>query len=216
MAFQLTPEIERYVLSHSVGYGAAGESLVEETARLGDPAVMMLAKEQYALLRFLTGLLGCTKALDVGTFTGLSALAFAEGMGSDGRVTTIDRDAPWVEIARRHWKSAGVVERIEAIHGEAIDVLLDLVDASSRFDIVFLDVDKARIGEYFDAVFELLEPRGIIAIDNTLWHGWVLDERRIDVDTEGMRAFNERIAGDERVEVVMLPIGDGLTLVRRR
>jgi predicted O-methyltransferase YrrM len=216
MAFQLTPEIEKYVLSHSVGYGPAGASLVEETAALGDPAVMMLAKEQYALLRFFAGMLGCRSALDVGTFTGLSALAFAEGMGSEGRVTTIDRDRPWIEIARRHWRTAGVLDRIEAINGEAIDVLSRLVNSNTRFDIAFLDVDKARIGDYFDAVLKLLEPRGLIAVDNTLWHGWVLDEWRGDADTVGMRAFNDRIAGDDRLEAVMLPIGDGLTLVRMR
>ena len=215
MAFQLEPDREAYILEHSVGYGPSGEALVAETAALGDPAVMMLAKEEYALLRFLAGALRCRRALDVGTFTGLSALALADGMGSEGRVISIDRHAPWVEIARRHWKSAGVDERIEVRLGEAGDLLRDLPTAD-KFDLVFLDVDKAGLTRYLERSLELLSPGGVIAIDNTLWHGWVLDAGRTDADTRGVREVNRRIAGDPALEVVLLPVGDGLTLVRRR
>jgi len=215
MAFQLAPDIEDYVLAHSARYGASGAALVAETAALGDPAVMMLAKEEYALLRFLCGALGCRRALDVGTFTGLSALALADGMGPAGRVVTIDRHRPWVDIARKHWRSAGVDERIEVRLGEAIDVLNDLASADT-FDIVFLDVDKARLCAYLDASLRVLAPGGVIAVDNTIWHGWVLDARRDDADTRGVRALNDRLAADHGLEVVLLPVGDGLTLVRRR
>lgn len=217
MAFQLPPEMEAYVLASSIGYGSSGAALAEETAALGDPAVMMLAKEEYAVLRFLAGVLGCRQALDVGTFTGLSALAFAEGMGAAGRVVSIDRHRPWVEIAQRHWTSAGVQDRIEVHYGEAVDMLAELALTSGQaFDIAFLDVDKARIHDYFMATLDLLAPKGVIIVDNTLWHGWVLDPARRDPDTEGLRAFNHRIAHDERFEAVLLPVGDGLTLVRRR
>ena len=216
MFFELPLDVEGYVLAHSVGYGAPGVALVTETAALGDPAVMMLAKEQYPLFRFLAGLLECKRALDVGTFTGLSALAFADGMGPDGRVVTIDRDAEWVVMARKCWVAAGVGARIDARVGEARDVLRELeTHPGERFDIVFLDVDKARVAEYFEAALKLLTPSGLIMVDNTLWHGWVLDRTRTDPDTEGMRAFNDRIAGDERFEAVVLPIADGLTLIRR-
>lgn len=217
MAFQLDAAIEDYLLAHSSSYGASGAALADETATLGDPAVMMLAREQYALFRFLCGLLGCRRALDVGTFTGLSTLAFAEGMGPEGRVTTIDRTPAWVEIARRHWRAAGVEDRIEAHVGEAIDVLERLsASMQDRFDIVFIDVDKARVGDYFEHALALLAPRGLIMVDNVLWHRWVLDGQRVDADTQGMRMFNERVARDPRVETVMLPIADGLTLIRRR
>jgi predicted O-methyltransferase YrrM len=217
MAFQLSEDMEAYVLACSVSYGASGAALVAETAALGDPAVMMLAKEEYALLRFLAGALGCTRALDVGTFTGLSALAFAEGMGPDGRVVSIDRHREWVEIAKRHWKSAGVLDRIDVRQGEAIDVLAELAGASEDlFDIVFLDVDKARIHDYFRATLDLLSPKGVVIVDNTVWHGWVLEPGRRDPDTEGLRKFNEAIARDPTLEVVLLPVGDGLTLIRRR
>ncbi len=215
MAFQLPPEMESYVLSHSVGYGTAGAALTDETATLGDPAVMMLAKEEYALLRFLAGLLRCRRALDVGTFTGLSALAFAHGMGPSGRVVTIDRDPSWIGIAQRHWRDAGVAERIDVVTAEAGDALAELArDPLQRFDIAFLDVDKARIQDYLEATLALMGAGGLIVVDNTIWHGWVLDPQRSDPDTRGMREFNDRIAGDARLEVVLLPVGDGLTLIR--
>ena len=215
MAFQLEPEVEGYILARSVGYGPAGAALVEDTAALGDPAVMMLAKEEYALLRFLAGALGCRRALDVGTFTGLSALAMAEGMGPDGRVISIDRHAEWIEIARRHWRSAGVDGCVEVRKGEAIDVLRDL-PKDAKFDLVFIDVDKAGLTLYVDRALQLLSPTGVIAVDNTIWHGWVLDASRDDSDTRGVRELNDRIAADADLEVVLLPIGDGLTLIRRR
>jgi O-methyltransferase len=217
MYFQLETAIEEYVVAHSESYGASGAALVNETAALGEPAVMMIAKEQYALLRFLTGLLGCKHALDIGTFTGLSALAFAEGMGPGGRVTTIDRNRAWVEIAQKHWNAAGIDERIDVVIGEAIDILTRLTtSANARFDLVFIDVDKARISEYYEHALNLLAPGGLILVDNALWHGWVLDRARDDVDTEGMRTFNERIARDARVKAVLLPIADGMWLISRR
>jgi predicted O-methyltransferase YrrM len=216
MFFQLDSDVERYVLSHSVGYGASGTALVDESAALGDPAVMLLGKEQYPLFRFLAGMLGSKRALDVGTFTGLSALAFAQGMGPTGRVVTIDRSAEWVAVAKRHWASAGVDDRIDARIGEADAVLRALAAEGARFDIAFLDVDKARTSEYFEATVGLLASDGLIMVDNTFWHGWVLDQNRNDQDTAGMRSFNDRIAKDERFEAVVLPIADGLTMVRRR
>lgn len=216
MAFQLTEEYEDYVLTHSSSYTKSGAALAAETFALGEPAAMMLAKEQYPLFGFLTRVLGCSRALDVGTFTGFSALAFAEAVGSRGKVVTIERSSRWAEIARRHWRKAGVTGRVDARHGEAGEVLQELAAAGERFDIVFVDVDKARIQTYFEAVLGLLEPHGLIMIDNTLWHGWVLDEHRTDADTAGMREFNERLVADPRVEAVMVPIGDGVTLIRRR
>jgi predicted O-methyltransferase YrrM len=216
MAFQLPEALESYVLAHSTGYGTSAAPLADTTAALGDPAVMMLAREQYALFRFLCALLGCRNALDVGTFTGMSALAFAQGMGPDGRVVTIDRTPEWTHIGRRHWRAMDVSDRIEVRLGEASDVLRDLASThAGLFDIAFLDVDKARIQEYFDAVLTLLAPRGLVLVDNTLWHGWVLDAARADPDTEGMRRFNENVAHDRNLEVVLVPIGDGLSLIRR-
>lgn len=217
MAFMLPPVLESYVLAHSPGYDAAAAALADETVALGEPGVMMLGKEQFALFRFLCGLLGCRRALDVGTFTGMSALAFALGVGEHGQVVTIDRSAAWLPIARRHWQSAGVAGRIDARQGEAVDVLRDLAAArTAPFDIAFIDVDKARVREYVDLTLSLLAPRGLLIVDNVLWHGWVLDATKQDSDTQGMRRFNQDIASETSVEAVVVPIADGITLVRRR
>ncbi len=192
MAFQLSEPVESYILEHSNGYARIAAALATETAALGDPAVMMLAKEQYALLHFLCGLMRCRRALDVGTFTGMSALAFAAGVGPDGQVVTIDRTTAWLDIAQRHWRALGAGDRVDARIGEATTILRDLAaEPEQRFDIAFLDVDKARIQEYFDATLKLMSPQGLVVVDNTLWHGWVLDNARDDPDTAGMRAFNE-------------------------
>jgi predicted O-methyltransferase YrrM len=130
-------------------------------------------------------------------------------------VISIDRHSGWVEIARRHWRSAGVDARIDVRQGEALDVLLEL-PAEATFDLVFLDVDKAGLTRYVERTLQLLSPTGVIAVDNTLWHGWVLDATRGDADTQGVRDLNDRIAADPGLEVVLLPVGDGLTLIRRR
>jgi caffeoyl-CoA O-methyltransferase len=216
MYFQLDERAESYVLSRSSGYSSAARALALETEALGDPAVMMLGKEQFALFRMLCALLRCRRALDVGTFTGLSALAFAEGMGRQGQVTTIDRDPQWSSLAHRHWSAAGVAARIDARIGEADAVMRELMREGTRFDIVFIDVDKARVHEYVELAFDMLSAQGLVMVDNTLWHGWVMDSTRNDADTTGMRAFNDAIAADPRIESALLPIADGLTLLRTR
>lgn len=217
MAFQLPDALEGYVLAHSTGYDDVAAALAAETVALGEPGVMMLGKEQFALFRFLCGLLHCRRALDVGTFTGMSALALATGMGPEGRVVSIDRTQAWAEIAHRHWTAAKVMDRIDMRIGEAIDVLHALAAAGERpFDIAFIDVDKARVSDYVEIVLGLLAPGGLIIVDNAAWHGWVLDAARSDADTEGMRRFNRDIARDPRVEAVLLPIADGMNLIRRR
>lgn len=213
MAFQLDEAREAYVLANSPGYDSAADALARETNALGDPAVMMLGKEQFGLLGFLAR--GCKLALDLGTFTGLSAMALARAM-PDGRVITVDRSREWMSIAERHWQAAGVRERIDARVAEVDQVLADLARSGERVDFAFIDVDKAGLTRYADAILDVLAPDGVIAADNTLWHGWVLDPERQDADTEGVRRFNERVAQDPGLEVVMLPIADGMTLVRRR
>lgn len=220
MAFLLTPAVESYVLARSSSYSPQGDALFADTVALGEPAIMMLAREQYALFRFLAAHLRWRRVLDIGTFTGLSAQAFAEGMAqgssSSGRVVTIDRDRAWLDIARRHWNAAGVAERIDVLTGEALPTLRSLSDAPDLlFDFIFIDADKALVGDYVDEALRLLAPNGLIGVDNALWHGWVMDDSHHDADTDGMRAFNDRMAFDARIETVMLPIADGLTLIRR-
>lgn len=217
MRFQLDAALEPYVLEHAGGYRPHGAALAAATEALGEPAVMMLAKEQYALFRFLSAHMHCRRALDLGTFTGLSALAFAEGMGAGGRVVTVDRDASWLDMARSHWRAADCEPRIDFRAGEAVRVLDQLAgEPDQRFDIAFIDLDKAHIAEYVEKTLRLTNPGGLVIVDNVMWHGWVLDPERDDPDTAGMRRFNDAIARDPRVETVMLPIADGMTLIRRR
>ncbi len=217
MCFQLDPALEPYVLERGGGYRPHGAALAAATEALGEPAVMMLAKEQYALFRFFAAHLACRRALDLGTFTGLSALAFAEGMGPEGRVVTVDRDASWLDIAKSHWRAAGCESRIDFRVGEAVDVLKQLAaEPEQRFDIAFIDLDKAHIGEYVELTLRLLDPGGLLMVDNVLWHGWVLDPARDDADTVGMRRFNDAVTRDPRLDAVLLPIADGMTMIRRR
>jgi len=213
MAFQLPPEREAYVIANSSGYSKAAAALAAETAALGDPAVMMLGKEQYGLIKFLARLVGCRLALDLGTFTGSSALALAEA-SPHTHVITVDRSKEWSSIAERHWRAAGVRDRIDARHVEADEALTELTKRGERIDFAFIDVNKAGLPRYADAILQLLSPSGMIAVDNTLWHGWVLDPQRTDADTEGVRRFNRRVATDSSLESVVLPIADGMTLVR--
>jgi caffeoyl-CoA O-methyltransferase len=213
MAFQLDETLEAYVLANSAGYGGAADALAGETTALGEPAVMMLGREQYALLKFLAK--GSRLALNLGTFTGLSALALAEGM-PEGRVITVDRSDEWASIAERHWQGAGVRERIDARHADADDVLAEMAAAHAQVDFAFIDIDKAGMRRYAEAVLHMLGPTGMLAVDNTLWHGWVMDPARSDADTEGVRRFNAWITQNPSVEAVMLPIADGMTLVRKR
>jgi len=212
MAFELDAAREAYVLANSAGYGQAADALARETTALGEPAVMMLAKEQFALLKFLVR--GSRLALDLGTFTGLSALALAEGM-PEGKVVTVDRSTEWASIAVRHWQSAGVRARIDARHAEADAVLADLAAANAQLDFAFVDIDKAGMRRYAETILRMLRPGGMLAVDNTLWHGWVLDPARNDADTEGVRRFNAWITQESRAEAVMVPIADGMTIVRR-
>jgi predicted O-methyltransferase YrrM len=221
MAFLLPPAVETYVLARSSAYSPGGDALFADTVALGDAAIMMLAREQYALFRFLAAHLRWRRVLDIGTFTGLSAQAFAEGMAqgsaSPGRVITIDRDRAWLDIARRHWSAAGIADRIDVLTGEALPTLRGLSDVpEALFDFVFIDADKALVADYVEEALRLLAPGGLIGVDNALWHGWVMDEAHRDADTDGMRAFNDRMASDTRIETVIMPIADGLTLIRRR
>lgn len=217
MAFALPASLEAYVLACSSGYDRHAAALAHETQALGDAAVMMLGKEQFALFRFFCGMLGARRALDVGTFTGMSALALAGGVGPAGKVVTLDRTRAWLDIAQRHWNAAGVADRIDVRTGEAIDVLQALRAAGEApFDIAFLDVDKARIADYLFATLDLMAPRGLVIVDNAAWHGWVLDNDRTDPDTVGMRELTRVLAADATLEAVMLPVADGMMLVRRR
>jgi caffeoyl-CoA O-methyltransferase len=175
---------------------------------------MQIAPEQGAFLTILTRLIGARQAVEVGTFTGYSALSIARGLPTGGRLLCCDVNEEWTSIGRRYWAEAGLSDRIELRLGPAVDTLAAL-PAGVSLDLAFIDADKPNYGRYYDEILCRLRPNGVILVDNVLWHGAVVDDSH-DANVDAIRAFNDRIAGDDRVEAVMLPISDGLTLIRKR
>jgi O-methyltransferase len=188
----------------------------EETARL--PGVhMLLAPEQAQLMALLARLLGVRRYLEIGTYTGYSALAIAFALEPDGRVVTCEIDQAIAATAQRHWRHAGVTDKIELRLGPALKTLNAMLaqDERGRFDMAFIDADKENLLAYYERCHALVRVGGSILIDNTLWSGSVADDSDHDPSTEAIRAFNMFVHGDQRVEMVLLPIGDGLTLARK-
>jgi caffeoyl-CoA O-methyltransferase len=213
-SFFLSPEIHAYLVAHGTPPDPILGQLARETAQVGPLAVMQVAPEQGALLTFLTRLLGARRAIEVGTFTGYSALCIARGLPADGRLLCCDVSEEWTAVARRYWEKAGVSDRIELRIAPAADTLRALPERE-EWDLGFIDADKPGYPVYYEEILRRLRPGGLILADNVLWMGRVADPAADDPATRAIRAFNDRVARDERVEKVMLPISDGLTLVRK-
>jgi caffeoyl-CoA O-methyltransferase len=203
-----------YLVTHRSPDDAIVEELREETARLGGSAVMQIAPDQATLLRILVSAIGARRAVEVGTFTGLSALAIARGLPPEGRLLCFDISEEWTAIARRHWEKAGVADRIELHVGPAGPALSALPE-DPPLDFAFIDADKKGYPVYWDAIVRRLRPGGLVAVDNVLWEGEVVQADADGEDVVAIRAFNEKVLADERVESVMLAVADGLTLARR-
>ncbi|MDJ0894421.1 MAG: class I SAM-dependent methyltransferase [Alphaproteobacteria bacterium] len=187
-----------------------------ETARLPD-AGMQIAPEQGLFLRLLIRLTGATRCLEVGTFTGYSALVIASTLPPKGRLTCCDISKEYTDIALRYWDKAGLTDKISLRLGPALETLPDLLDTDGpgSFDFAFIDADKENYVSYYERCMELIRPGGLIAVDNVLWGGAVIDRARTDADTEGVRALNEHVCTDRRVTTAMVPIGDGMTLAMK-
>ena len=190
-------------------------ALVEETAALGAVAGMQIAPEQGAFLTVLTRLIGARRAIEIGTFTGYSALCIARGLPDDGRLLCCDVSEEWTAVGKRAWAKAGVADRIDLRIAPALDTLAAL-PADTQFDLAFIDADKPNYANYFDALLPKMRTNGAILVDNVLWDGRVVKPDADDENTVAIRAFNDTVAHDDRVDAVMLPIADGLTLVRKR
>ena len=213
-SFLLTQAVADYLGAHNPPMDEVQQSLIEQTAALGDISRMQIAPEQGAFMTLLARLLDVKFAVEVGTFTGYSALSIARGMNSQGRMICCDVSEEWTAVARRHWEMAGVGDRIELRIAPALDTLRALPNTHS-IDMAFIDADKTSYLSYYEELLPRLSQNGVILIDNVLWSGRVIDGSD-DADVVAIRAFNDRVAADERCESVMLPIADGLTLVRRR
>lgn len=212
----LDERLHRYLLAHGVREHPALARLRAETAALPE-ARMQIAPEQGAFMGWLVRLLDARKILEIGTFTGYSALAMALALPPGGRLVTCDVSEPWTAIARRHWAEAGVADRIELRLGPAAETLAALErDGAGPFDLAFIDADKPSYPDYYEVCLRLLRPGGVILVDNVLWGGAVADPDACDPDTEAIRAFNRRLADDARVDLAVIPLADGLALARKR
>jgi caffeoyl-CoA O-methyltransferase len=211
----LSPELHAYLVAHGTPPDPVQRELIAETARLGPIAVMQVAPEQGAFLTLLARLIRAREAVEVGTFTGYSSLAIARGLEPGGRLLCCDVSAEWTAIARRAWERAGVAERIELCIAPAAETLRALPE-TPRFDLAFIDADKENYATYYEEILKRTRPGGVILVDNVLWSGAVIDPATQDPNTRAIRAFNDRVASDPRVDCVMTPISDGLTLLRKR
>jgi caffeoyl-CoA O-methyltransferase len=214
-AFNLAPEVHQYLVAHGAPPDAIQRELIEETKRLGGISLMQIAPEQGAFMTILARLLGARRAVEVGTFTGYSALCIARGLPPDGHLLCCDVSEEWTAIARRYWEKAGVADRIELAIGPGADTLRAL-PRKETLDLAFIDADKPGYPVYYEEILARLRPGGVILADNVLWMGRVADPAIDDPQTQAIRSFNDLVANDERVDKVMLPISDGLTIARKR
>jgi caffeoyl-CoA O-methyltransferase len=206
-----------YLLAHSLREDPALAALRAETA--SHPRVnMQIAPEQGQFMQMLVRLCGARRAIEVGVFTGYSSLAVMLAMPKDARLLALDISEEYTAVARRHWRAAGVSDRIELVIAPARDTL----DArlaqgeAGRYDFAFIDADKTGYLAYYERLMKLLRPGGLIVVDNTLWNGEVANPENRDADTEALRAFNDALHRDTRIDLALLPVGDGLTLARLR
>ncbi len=208
--------IENYVWSHTRESDAA-RRLRAETAKLPQ-AQMQIGPDQAAFLALLVRSIGARRCVEIGTFTGMSALAVAGALPDDGKLVCCDISVEWTTIARRYWAEAGVAARIELRLAPALDTLRDLIvrDGEGSYDFAFIDADKSGYADYYETCLRLLRPGGLIALDNMLWSGRVADAQVHDADTDAIRALNAKIHADARVDASLLTVGDGVMLVRKR
>ncbi len=212
---RLTQPTYDYLVAHRSDHDPVLAELAEATRALGGVSAMQIAPEQGAFLTLLTRILGVRRAIEVGTFTGYSALCIAKGLGADGRLLCCDVSDEWTRIAREHWQKAGVAERIELRLGPALDTLRAL-PPEPQVDLAFIDADKPNYHHYYEEILPRLRPNGVILFDNVLWSGTVADPQNQEANTVALRALNDALVADPRVECVMLAVADGLTLVRKR
>jgi caffeoyl-CoA O-methyltransferase len=211
----LTPPLYEYLVAHNPPPDDVLRALAAETAELGSISLMQVAVEQGAFLGFLARVIGARRAVEVGTFTGYSAISIARGLPPDGHLLCCDVSEEWTAVARRYFTRAGLGGRIELRLGPALDTLRAL-PPTPEIDLAFIDADKPNYRAYYEELLPRLSPRGVIVFDNVLWMGQVIDASDLSESTVAMRAVNDLLARDERVEAVMLPVADGITLVRRR
>lgn len=209
---EIAPRIADYVVGFGTRETAVQRRLRAVTRRI-PMGTMQIGPDQAALMQVLVRALGARRCLEIGTFTGYSSLAVALALPPGGKLVCCDMSVEWTNVARRFWKLASVSHKIQLHIGPAIQTLKKL---KGPFDFAFIDADKENYQNYFERCLKLVRRGGIIAIDNTLWHGRILDRRDRTADTRAIRAFNRRLKKDRRVDIALVPIGDGVTLALKR
>ena len=213
---QLSPELHAYLIAHSNPVDPVLAALAAETLqRYPDSAEMQIGPEQGTFMTLLTRLSGARRGLEIGTFTGYSSICIARGLADGGRLMCCDVSEEWTSMARAYWDRAGVADRVELRLGPALDTLRAL-PAEAGFDLAFIDADKGGYIGYWDEVVPRMKPGGAVLVDNTFSGGRVVDAGNREARVQAIRDFNDHAAADDRVDLVMLPVGDGLTLARRR
>ena len=213
----LPERLHAYLLARSLREAPVQRALRAAT-RTVPGAGMQIGPEQGQLMQLLVRMLGARRCLEIGTYTGYSALAVALALPKNGRIVCCDLSEEWTAIARRYWKKAGVAKRIDLRLAPALETLDGLLarGGAGKYDFAFIDADKTNYANYYERCLKLLRKGGLIAVDNTLWYGNVVNARDQSADTRAIRAFNRKLYRDRRVELSLLPVGDGLTLALKR
>ena len=212
----LNDRVYDYLLAVSVKESDVLAQLREETAGI-EFSEMQIAPEQGQFMALLVRLIGARRALEIGTFTGYSSISIASALPDDGELICCDDSEEWTAMAKKYWRQSGLQDRIQLKLADAIKTLEGLIDAgeSGTFDFIFIDADKQNYADYYELSLQLVRDGGLIAVDNTLWSGDVADPSNMEPGTRAIRKFNDIIRQDERVEISLVPIGDGLTLARK-
>ncbi|MQS10254.1 O-methyltransferase [Streptomyces alkaliphilus] len=212
----VNPALDDYLIAHATPADDVLRDLAEETRRsYPDLTSMQITQDEGALLALLVGLTGARRIIEIGTFTGYSALCMARALPSDGTLLACDVSEEWTSVARRYWERAGVADRIDLRLAPALETIRSLPDEET-FDLAFIDADKVGYPDYWQALVPRMRRGGLLVLDNVLRSGKVVDPEARDEATEAIRRVNDTIAADERVESVLLPVRDGVTLARRR
>jgi caffeoyl-CoA O-methyltransferase len=215
-SWQLSPQLMDYLVAHTTAPDPVLTELAEETARLFPAmAEMQIGPEQGLFMTLLAQVSGARTAVEVGTFTGYSSICLARGLAGGGKLVCCDISDEWTSVARRYWPQAGVADRVELRLGPALDTLRAM-PADPVIDLSFIDADKPGYIGYWTEIVPRTRPGGIILIDNTLASGMVLDPAHPAENVQAIQAFNDHAAADDRTDLVLLPVGDGLTLARKR
>ncbi len=214
---EVDDRLYQYILDTSLREHPVLAELRAETAKRPESS-MQISPEQGQFMGLLVKMLAAVRTIEIGVYTGYSSIATALALPPDGRLIACDTSEKWTSVARQYWKKAGVEDKIELRSASAIETLDRLLDdgQDETYDFVFIDADKTEYDDYYERSLRLIRPGGVIAVDNTLWGGRVADPSINDEDTEAIKAFNKKLHGDERVDLSLVPIGDGLTIARKR